>query len=63
MLISNPTNEQWEQLSNNCFATPEDMEYVNAFAYNNHGVPKEDILPFLQRPPVNITSWLIKEEG
>ena len=63
MLISNPTNEQWEQLSTNCFATPEDMEYINAFPYNNIRPEREQLLPFLQRPPANIALWLIKEEG
>lgn len=63
MLISNPTNEQWEQLSNNCFATPEDMEHINAFPYNNMRAERERLLPFLQAASSGTTIWLIKEEG
>ena len=63
MLISNPTNEQWEQLSTNCFATPEDMEYINAFPYNNIRPERGQLLPFLQRISSGITTWLIEEEG
>ncbi len=62
MLIANPTNEQWEQLNTNCFSTPEDMEYLNAFAYNNMRASRERLLFFLQHPRNNITTWLIEEE-
>jgi hypothetical protein len=31
MLISNPTDEQWNELRENCLATPEDIAHLTQF--------------------------------
>ena len=60
MLLSNCTQEQWEQLRQNCLLTRADEDHINAFPYNNMLAPLNGVIPFLQQPPC--CTWLIEEE-
>jgi RimJ/RimL family protein N-acetyltransferase len=63
MLVSNPTDEQWNELRENCLATPEDIAHLTQFAYGGDRVPNADQLLRLLRPRAGVECWLVSEGG
>jgi RimJ/RimL family protein N-acetyltransferase len=62
MLIPTPTDHQWQQLYDNCLASPEDMQYLNRFPYRGMRPDAGQLFSFLQHSG-NARTFLIEEAG